>query len=114
MSAHPGEKVDAYLGNRNLGEPVNRFAIGDLGFQTHCLSRVRRESHARFYGGRELATASGYPPNYRIGLRHERVCPYNSLAPSKGYKIKRRNSIHALHSKLVDLSLTTAAVLVKE
>ena len=62
MSAHPGEKVDACLGNRNLGEPVNRFAIGDLGFQTHCLSRVRRESHARFYGGRELATASGYPP----------------------------------------------------
>jgi hypothetical protein len=64
MSAHPGEKVDACLGNRNLGEPVNRFAIGDLGFQTHCLSRVRRESHARFYGGRELATASGYPPSY--------------------------------------------------
>jgi hypothetical protein len=66
MSAYPGEKVDACLGNRNLGEPVNRFAIGDLGFQTHCLSRVRRESHARFYGGRELATASGYPTSYVV------------------------------------------------
>lgn len=43
MSAHLGEKVDAYQGNRNLGEPVIRFAIGDLGFQATCLSRVRRE-----------------------------------------------------------------------
>jgi hypothetical protein len=59
--AYPGEKLDTRKGKRNPGAPVNRCAIGDLEQSASCLSWVRRESHAQFFGEGVVAIPPPYP-----------------------------------------------------
>jgi len=42
-----------------------RCAIRDLEFEASCLSWVRRESHAQFFGEGVVAISPPYPTNYR-------------------------------------------------
>jgi hypothetical protein len=60
-SVHPEEKLDTRAGKRNSGAPIIRCAIGALGLPTSCLSWVRRESHAQFFGEGVVAIPPPYP-----------------------------------------------------
>jgi hypothetical protein len=59
--AYPEEKLDTRSGKRNSGAPITRCAIGDLELSTSCLSWVRREPHAQFFGEGVVATPPPYP-----------------------------------------------------
>ena len=67
MKAYLGEKLDTQAGKRNLGAPINRCAIRDLERSAGCLSRVRGDSPARFFGEGVIVISPPYPTTY---LRH--------------------------------------------
>jgi hypothetical protein len=64
MSAHREEKLEAQLGKRNFRAPGTRCALRDLELSARCLSWVRREPHAQFFGEGVVAILPPYPPTY--------------------------------------------------
>src|SRR2546421_11976341 len=63
MSAYPEGKLDAHLGKRNSGTPCGVQSEPCNG-RLSCLSWVRCESHAQFFGGGVMVTSSRYPTIY--------------------------------------------------
>jgi len=61
--AHPGEKLDTREGRRTLGAPVNRCVIGSFARETRCLSWVRGDSPAQFFGEGVVAIPPPDPTN---------------------------------------------------
>jgi hypothetical protein len=70
-SAHPGEKLATLLGKRNSGTSVTRCAIRDLELATRCLSWVRCEPHAQFFGGGVVVTSPRYLTSYTLFSSYE-------------------------------------------
>jgi len=63
MNAYPEEKLDALSGKRNSGTPCGGQSEPCNG-RLSCLSWVRCESHAQFFGGGMMVTSSRYPTTY--------------------------------------------------